>query len=140
MTGMELTPSDWLALIKHVKQWIGNLGRAGTERKQQSKKALRAVILAVRQTEAYVTDLNEGRARSRSREIKISSLWTSLSFELEDINLNKLAKACRINGKYWATRKKDGSSAYSDDFLNKAGTRLSDVEKAANMALRQMNS
>jgi hypothetical protein len=139
MNGMELTPSDWLALIRHIKQWVGNLGRAGKERKKQSKKALRAVLLAVRETEAYVTDLNEGHPQSRGREREISSLWSSLAFELEDLDLNKLAKVCRIKGKYWATRRQDGTSAFTEDFLKKAGTRLSDIESAANLALKQVN-
>jgi hypothetical protein len=135
MTGMELRPSDWLALIKHVKQWLSNLGRAGKLRKQESKKALRSVLMAVRETERYVTDLSEGGKQSRKREKEISLLWTSLSFELQDIGLSKLARVCQIKGKYWSTRKKDGTSFFSEDFLNKAGTRLADIERAASLAL-----
>jgi len=138
MTGYELSPSDWLAIIKHVKQWLGNLGRAKQERKLQSKKALRAVILAARKTERYVTDLNDGKPQSRGKEEEISYLWASLEFELEDLGLTKLAKVCRIKGKYWATRKSNGESAYTDDFLKKAGTRLSDVERLANISLRSL--
>jgi len=139
MTGMELSASDWLTIIKHVKQWLSNLGRAGDERRQQSKKALRAVILAVRETESYVTNLNQGAKQNKDTEREISYLWSSLAFELEDLGITKLAKVCRIKGKYWSTRKRDGSSAFSDDFLDKAGTRLADVERAANLALMQNN-
>ena len=138
MTGYELSPSDWLAIIKQIKLWLGNLGRAGKERKQQSKKALRAVLLAARKTECYVTDLNDGKSQSRLKEEEISYLWASLEFELEDLGLTKLAKVCRIKGKYWATRKSTGESAYTDDFLNKAGTRLADVERLANITLRTL--
>ena len=138
MTGYEISPADWLAIIKHVKQWLGNLGRAKQERKQQSKKALRAVLLATRKTECYVTDLNDGKPQSRQKEEEISYLWASLEFELEDLGLTKLAKVCRIKGKYWATRKNNGESAFTDDFLNKAGTRLADVERLANLTLRTL--
>jgi hypothetical protein len=138
MTGYELSPSDWLAIIKHVKQWLGNLGRAKQERKQQSKKALRAVLLAARRTECYVTALYDGKPQSRQKEEEISYLWASLEFELEDLGLTKLAKVCRIKGKYWATRKSNGESAFTDDFLNKAGTRLADVERLANLTLRTL--
>lgn len=134
---MELSASDWLQLIRHVKQWLANLSRAGTQRKRASKQALRAVVLAVRETEAYVTDLTDGHPPSRQRERDIAILWARLAFELEDLGIDRLAKVCQIKGKYWATRKKDGSSAYTDDFLRKAGTRLSDIERAASLELRR---
>jgi len=138
VSGVELTAGDWLSLIKHVKQWLSNLGRAKKERKLQSKKALRAVLLAVRETERYVTDLNDGQSHSRDREREISYLWSSLAFDLEDLRIEKLAKICRIKGKYWATRKQNGQSVFTSDFLNKAGTRLSDVEKTVNVTLRTL--
>lgn len=136
MNNYELDPSDWLSLIKHVKQWLGNLGRARQERKQQSIKALRAVLMAARKTERYVTDLSDGKSQSRSKEEEIATLWTSLGFELEDLGIDKLAKVCRIKGKYWATRKSNGESVFSEDFLNRAGTRLADVERLANLTIR----
>ena len=132
---MELSASDWLQLIRHVKQWLSNLSRAGDRRKQASRQALRAVVLAVRETEAYVTDLTDGHRPSRKREREIAILWASLAFELEDLGIDKLAKVCQIKGKYWATRKRDGSSAFSDEFLRKAGTRLADIERAASLEL-----
>ncbi len=138
MTGLELSPTDWLTIIKHVKQWLGNLGRAKQERKQQSKNALQAVLLAARETECYVIDLNDGHTQSRQREAEISYLWASLEFELSDLGLIKLAKVCRIKGKYWATRKSNGESALSQDFLDKAGVRLIDVERFANITLRTL--
>jgi hypothetical protein len=138
MTGYELSSSDWLGIIKHVKQWLGNLGRANQERRQQSKKALRAVLLASRKTECYVTDLNAGKQQSREKEEEISYLWATLEFELEDLCLTKLAKVCRIKGKYWATRKANGESAFTEDFLIKAGARLADVERLANLTLRTL--
>lgn len=42
-------------LVKHLKQWLINLSRASDERKAQSKVALRAVIIASRNTAAYLT-------------------------------------------------------------------------------------
>ena len=138
MTGLELSPSEWLRLLGHVRRWLSNLGRAGRERRLESRDALRAVILAVRETERYVSDLEDGRRHSRKRENRISQLWTRLSFELEDLKIAGLAKACRINGRYWSTRKEDGSSAYDKDFLRTAGARLADVERAANHALKAL--
>jgi len=44
--------SLWV-LIKHLKQWLTSLTRARNERKTQSKEALRAVIIATRDTATY---------------------------------------------------------------------------------------
>ena len=39
-------------LVKHLKQWLVNLRNAGQARKTESIDALRAVIVAARQTSA----------------------------------------------------------------------------------------
>jgi len=134
MTGIEISANDWLGLLTHVKQWLGNLVRAGKERKTESKEALRSVVLAVRETEIYVRHLNEDGKKSIKTERALSLQWTNLSFRLEDIKLNKLAKRCRLKGMYWADPAK-----FSSEFLDKAGTKLSDIEKLALLALREID-
>jgi hypothetical protein len=136
--GLEMSSSEWLSLIKHVKQWAGNLSRGKIQRKTESIKALRSVLVAIRKTERYVTNLSEGLQQKRNIEEEISVLWTNLAFDLEDLKLNKLAKVCRIKGKYWSTRKENGTSAFTKDFLEKAGTRLSDVEKLVNLSIYEV--
>jgi len=134
MTGIEISANDWLGLLTHVKQWLGNLVRAGKERKTESKEALRSVVLAVRETEIYVRHLNEDGKKSIKTERALSLQWTNLSFRLEDIKLNKLAKRCRLKDMYWADPAK-----FSSEFLDKAGTKLSDIEKLALLALREID-
>ena len=90
MSGIELSVTDWLALLSHIKKWLSNLSRASDARKQESKAALREVIKAVRQTTVYVRGLNEGEKKSVHREGELSLLWTELSFRLEDLGLHKL--------------------------------------------------
>jgi len=132
MPSFELTPVEWLTIVTHVKKWVTNLLRAKSERKKQSKEALRAVIKAVRETTIYLRILREKRPKSIARERKLSLLWTELSFRIEDLGLEKLAHRCQIMGKYWAD-----PADFTRDFLQ--GTdlrRLSDIEKLAYASLK----
>jgi hypothetical protein len=134
VTGIALTASDLLGLLTHVKQWVSNLLRASRERKAESKEALRSVVRAVRETEIYIRHLNDGGKSSIDIEKTLSLRWTNLSFRLEDIKLEKLAKRCRIKGKYWAD-----PSKFDREFLDKAGTRLSNIEEVALKALKEID-
>ena len=130
-----LSPSEWLAIITHVKKWVANLSRAKTERKKQSNKALRAVIKAVRQTKIYLRHLRDGGKKSIEKERKLSMLWTGLSFDLSDIGLKKLADRCDSMGSYWAD-----PAEFDEAFLNRAGNRLPDIEKLAEASLKDLEN
>ncbi len=129
----ELSTKELLSIITHVKQWVGNLYRANQQRKQESKKALRAVISAVRETTVYLRSLKDGREISIEKEERLSLKWTQLAFELEDLGLNKLASRCSIKGRYWAN-----PSDFDRDFLDRAGMRLADIERLAQNSLKQL--
>ncbi len=134
MTVVELGVSEWLAIITHLKKWAANLVRAKSERKRQSKDALRAVIKAVRETAIYLRLLREGRPKSIAREKKLSLLWTELSFRLEDLSLKKLANRCGILGRYWAD-----PAAFKKSFLDSPDiVRLLDIEKLAYASLKAL--
>jgi hypothetical protein len=128
-----LGPKEWLFLITHVKQWVSNLRRAKRERKEASKEALRAVIVAVRATTVYLRSLGEGHRKSFEKEERLAREWTELAFKLEDIGLHKLAKRCSIRGMYWAN-----PNEYTEEFLEKAGVRLDDIERAARASLLEL--
>jgi len=134
MSAIELSVSDWLGLLSHVKKWLANLLRAGPKRKADSKQALRNVVRAVRRTEVYVRHLRENGQKAIDTEEELSSLWTELSFSLEDLGLGVLAKRCRIKGQYWAD-----PSRFDQEFLDKAGVKLSEIEKIARLTLNQLN-
>lgn len=133
MPVVELGVSEWLTIITHVKKWVTNLLRAKSERKEQSKKALRAVTKAVRETTIYLRDLREGGQKSIDRERELSLLWTELSFKLEDLGLKKLANRCSLKGRYWAD-----PAAFDKAFLNRADIRLSEIEQLANDSLKEL--
>ena len=113
MPAVLLSVSEWVTIITHVKKWVTNLVRAKSERKRQSKEALRAVIKAVRETTIYLRMLRDGRSQSIAIEKKLSLLWTELSFRIEDLELKKLANRCSILGRYWVD-----PAAFTKDFLD----------------------
>jgi len=131
----ELSAKELLSIITHVKQWVGNLRRAKQQRKQESKKALRAVISAVRETTVYLRGLKEEQPKSIDKEERLSLKWTQLAFALEDLGLNKLATRCSIKGRYWAN-----PADYDQDFLERAGMRLADIERMAQKSLKELDS
>jgi len=124
ITGIEVTAADLIGVLTHVKRWISNLNRAGKERKAESRKALRSVILAVRETEVYVRHIKEGGRKSIRTERDLSLRWTELSFELEDIGLAKLSTRCRVTGKYWADPGK-----FDKSFLDELADKLHVIEQ-----------
>lgn len=132
MPVVELGVNEWLTIITHVKKWVTNLLRAKSERKKQSKEALRAVIRAIRETTIYLRDLREGGQKSIDRERELSFLWTELSFKLEDLGLKKLANRCDLKGRYWAD-----PATFNKIFLNLADIRLSDIEQLVYGSLKE---
>lgn len=122
-------------LIKHLRQWLGNLNRAGKERKQQSRDALRAVILAARSTAVYIRKLQKTDQQDFSEESKLSGVWTELGFRLSDLKLTKLAKRCDINGRYWSNPQQ-----FDSGFLAKADIGLAKMEQLARQLLAEVEA
>lgn len=121
-----LTDISLWELFKHLKQWLINLDRAGALRKKQSIDALRAVIIAARNTQAYVRRLTDTGKQDHAQEAMLSEKWTELGFRLGDLGLSKLAKRCDIKGRYWAD-----PSRFDGDFLQKADVGLERMEQLA---------
>lgn len=120
------------SLIRHLKQWLINLRRAGLERKRESIRALRAVILAARRTRSYLRKRKTG-AVDHAEEARLSATWTQLGFDLEDLGLGKLAKRCDISGRYWAD-----PAQFEREFLERADIGLKRMEQLARQTLAEV--
>ena len=121
-------------LVKHLKQWLVNLRRAGTARKRQSINALRAVIVAARATRAYLRHLDESGKADRAQEAELSRMWTELGFVLFDLGLGALAKRCDISGRYWSD-----PARLEREFLDKADIGLERMEQLARRTLAEVS-
>ena len=133
MPVLELSASEWLKIISHVKKWVTNLMRAKEIRKQESKDALRTVMKAAHETWLYLRTLREGGTKTIEKEGDLSSLWTELSFKLDDIGLKSLSERCSLMGRYWAD-----PALFDDESLNTAQDRLFDIERIAQEGLDQI--
>ena len=120
-------------LFRHLRSWLVNLRRAGADRQRQSIVALRAVIVAARQTQAYVRHLNDTGKQDHAREARLSERWTEIGFKLDDLGLTKLAKRCDIKGRYWADPRR-----FDADFLDKADVGLERMEQIARQLVQEI--
>ncbi len=121
-------------IFKHARSWLANLRRAGKNRKRQSVNALRRIVTAARQTAVYMRQLEETGTRDHGIERQLSTQWTELGFELEDLGIRKLAKKCQITGKHWSN-----PHHYERDFLIKADISLDRMERLALEILHDIN-
>ncbi len=129
LTGISL----W-ELVKHTGSWLANLKRAKSARKQESIEALRRVVIAARKTSVYTRQLQEVGKRSHETESELAVLWTELSFALQDLGVDKLAKRCYIKGRQWADPEQ-----IDKDYLEKADVGLEKMEQLANAMLLEIN-
>lgn len=129
-----ITDISLWALFKHLSQWLTNLRRAGSERKRESIKALRAVILAARNTGVYLRKLNDGAKQDHEQEAKLSQMWTELGFVLKDLGLGALAKRCDITGRYWAD-----PTQFDQEFLQRADVGLARMEQLARRLVAEID-
>ena len=120
-------------LFRHLGRWLTNLHRAGDKRKRESIDALRAVIVAARQTKTYVRKLKRSTEADHTREAELSEMWTELGFRLEDLGLGRLAKRCDIKGRYWAD-----PAQFEREFLRKADVGLERLEQLARQMVAQV--
>jgi hypothetical protein len=127
---IEITVSEIAGILGHVARWLANLKRAKKERKQQSRRAIQKVVLAVRETAAYVSHLRNGGEKTLEKETHLAMLWTELSFRLQDLELKELAIRCDIKGRYWAN-----PNEFNEEFLKSAKVRLEDIEREAHSLL-----
>lgn len=126
-----ITPS-LRELLGHLGRWLGALRGAGEARREASRRALQQVVLAVRETSVHGAALAAGSLDSATR-VQLTRLWTELSFTLDELKLDKLAKRCRLLGQQLA------DPVHTDAaLLAAAGARLSEIERQARALLSRL--
>lgn len=122
-------------LAKHAGSWLTNLKRAKKARKQESRNALRKVVIVARKTGVYLRQMQDTGQRQHATEAELTGLWTELGYALEDLGIEKLAKRCRISGQYWAA-----PEDMDPVFLQKADVGLRRMEELAEQLLHELAS
>lgn len=135
---------DIIDIVTHVKMWVVNLKRAKKERKDQSIEALQAVILAVRETIFYLSEIRDKGERSRETEHELTKLWTELSFKVAKLKLDKLRDQCNSLGRYWSDPAVYSLDKFQNDLKEKKKDfetlrgRLEDIEGIAQETLQEL--
>jgi N-carbamoylputrescine amidase len=128
-----LTDSALWELVKHLKQWLTNLRRAGAARKRESIDALRAVIVAARSTRVYLRRIGDTGQADHAEEARLARMWTELGFGLKDLGLGALAKRCDVTGRYWSD-----PAQFDPEYLHRADVGLERMEKLARQTLAEV--
>ena len=128
-----LADSSLWELVKHLKQWLINLRRAGRARKRESIDALRAVIVAARATRVYLRRLAANGQHDHDEEARLARLWTELGFVLADLGLGALAKRCDVSGRYWSD-----PAQFEREFLDRADIGLERMEQLARQMVAEV--
>jgi hypothetical protein len=93
--------------------WFGLLRKEQKERKEQERKAIKALYVALNETLTYFRRLEHpelappGTANEAQRNLRIedsiSRLWMEAAVELKDIQ-PQLSQRCFMKGVYWTDR------------------------------------
>ena len=122
------------ALAKYIAQWLRGLRKASAERKAECIRAINAVIVGVRRTQAYTRQRDLGSPDHRT-EADLAVMWTQLGHELERLKVPKLAKRCDVKGQYWASPER-----FSTEWLDQADVGLSAVDALARQLKAQVQA
>ena len=81
--------------ISQIDRWLQLISK----RRQRADAAVRAVLLALNETKAYITDWNAG-TRSRERELALIRLWTDAAVVVRRKD-REFAQRLQLKAEYW---------------------------------------
>ena len=81
--------------IDQIGGWLDRLSR----RRERADAAVKAVLLAVNETKAYIADWTSG-TRSRKRELLLVRLWTDAAVAIRRKDRN-FAHQLQMKAEYW---------------------------------------
>jgi len=132
---MEIGSKEFIEFTVALARWIKGIANRSEERKAEVRAALRQVVVAVRETSAYIAHLEEGGARSHQRDAQLAATWETLHQELRAVGVNGLAKRCYVKGRIWARDR-----TLTDEYVARADVKLEAVERLANAALAKVGA
>ncbi len=86
--------------IRQIGEWLDRL----SERQERADAAVKAVLLALNETRAYIADWNAGR-RSRDRELLLVRLWTDAAVAIRRRDRD-FAQQLQMKAEYWTDPEK----------------------------------
>ncbi len=87
-------------LFDKALEAVGLIRDKKQKRTERTDQALLALYAALAETRAYISELENGKPRSREKEVAIARLWNTASVPLRVIDIG-LAERCFEKGGYW---------------------------------------
>ena len=110
--------------IAQIGGWLDRLDA----RQVRADAAVKAVLLAVNETKAYITDWNNG-IRSRERELHLVRLWTDAAVAIRH-NDRDFAHQLQMKAEYWTDPEK-----WTSDDVERVGIPINVVAERARSLL-----
>ena len=110
-----------VTLFDRLLAAIGLIREKQKDKSNRTDQSLYALYTALNETKAYVSFLDSGEARDRTREFAIAKLWQDASVPLRKVD-PELAERCFDKGSYWYE-----SEAWSDFMINSKKIGLNQV-------------
>lgn len=115
------------ALTDAISQIGGWLDRT-EKRQERADAAVKAVLLALNETQAYIADWNSGR-RSREREVALVRLWTDAAVAIRR-KYPDFAQRLQMKAEYWTDPER-----WTAADVERAGIRIKTVAAQARALL-----
>jgi hypothetical protein len=110
--------------IEQIGKWLDRQGR----RQQRSDAAVKAILLALNETQAYIADWR-AEQRSRERELFLVRLWTDAAVAIRSKD-RAFAEQLQMKAEYWTD-----PMQWTDADVRRAGIRIKSVAGRARALL-----
>ena len=87
-------------ILNKLMELLGSLNELGRDRRDLKDRALRAVSIALIETQKYYADLERGSGREPEVEAQIAKYWSAAAIPLRHFD-SDLAITCEVKGEYW---------------------------------------
>ena len=110
-------------IISGLFELIGPLAEASTSRRELKDEALRAIMVALNETEFYYKRLEDKNNRSRDTEQKLSNYWATAAIFIRHFDQH-LAEICQYKSEFWRNYEN-----WTPEMIKKTGIELENVQK-----------
>ncbi len=95
-----IDPATAFTLFDKVLAGLGLIREGRKARTEKVDHALNALYVALNETNAYISGRENGKRKSRKRELELAHLWHNASIPLRTID-KEFADRCFLKGSYW---------------------------------------
>lgn len=111
-------------LLDRLINLLGPIATLSREKREIKDDALRAISIALRETQIYYRDLGHRNKRNRDKEAQLVKYWAAAAIPLRHID-EELAMICEHKADFWLEPEN-----WSNEDIERVGIKLTDVSSA----------